>query len=288
MTLCNVVPFVSVIVPVYNDPIGISNLLSFLAVQTYASDSFEVIVCDNGSSDNTKKVVIDNPHKIRNLSLVVEKDTQSSYAARNKAIKNSSGEIIAFTDSDCLPSPSWIENGVKSILLGADLVGGHITVTTEPEFNIWSYLDSSRKLNQRSYVEDASFAATANLFVKKEKIIVHGDFISNLISGGDYEFGRRLVSNGCKLVYCRISEIKHPARNSFKEILKKTKRVAKGQKELEKLGLLEHAKLLSFNSLKPVLKLSQDSNLKVSPLVYFGSLIMANIFKYYNLILRIR
>ena len=59
MTLCNVVPFVSVIVPVYNDPIGISNLLSFLAVQTYASDSFEVIVCDNGSSDNTKKVVID-------------------------------------------------------------------------------------------------------------------------------------------------------------------------------------------------------------------------------------
>tara|TARA_B100001248_G_C27383702_1_gene458494 strand:- start:36 stop:902 length:867 start_codon:yes stop_codon:yes gene_type:complete len=288
MTQCNVVPFVSVIVPVYNDPIGISNLLSFLAVQTYASDSFEVIVCDNGSSDNTREIVIDNLHKIRNLSLVVEKDIQSSYAARNKALKKSTGEIIAFTDSDCLPSPCWIENGVKSILVGADLVGGHITVTIEKESNIWSYLDSSRKLNQRSYVEDASFAATANLFVRKEKIITHGDFNSGLISGGDYEFGRRLVSNGCKLVYCRNSEIKHPARSSFAEILKKTKRVAKGQKELEKLGLLEHAKLLSFNSLKPVLKISQDSNLKVSPLVYFGSLIMANFFKYYNLILRIR
>lgn len=280
--------FVSVIVPVYNDPIGISTLFSCLANQTYPSNFFEVIVCDNGSSDNTREIVIENLHKIRNLSLVVEKDTQSSYAARNKAIKNSSGEIIAFTDSDCLPSPSWIENGVKSILLGADLVGGHITVTTEPEFNIWSYLDSSRKLNQRSYVEDASFAATANLFVKKEKIIVHGDFNSNLISGGDYEFGRRLVSNGCKLVYCRNSEIKHPARSSFKEILKKTKRVAVGQKELEKLGLLEHAKLFNFKSIKPVLKLSNQSQIKVSPLVYFGSLIMANIFKYYNLILRIR
>ena len=288
MTHCNVVPFVSVVVPVYNDSIGISNLLSFLSVQTYASDSFEVIVCDNGSSDNIKKVVIDNLHNIRNLSLIFEKDIQSSYAARNKAINKSTGEIIAFTDSDCLPSPSWIENGVKSILSGADLVGGHITVTTESEYNIWSYLDSSRKLNQRSYVEDASFAATANLFVRKEKIISYGDFNSNLISGGDYEFGRRLVSNGCKLIYCRNSEIKHPARNSFAEILKKTKRVAVGQKELEKLGLLEHAKLFNFKSIKPVLKLSNNSKQKVSPLTYLGSLIMANFFKYYNLFLRIR
>lgn len=280
--------YVSVIVPVYNDPIGISTLLSCLGNQTYPSDFFEVIVCDNGSTDSTTEIINKNLSIMSNLSIVFETDIQSSYAARNKALKNSRGDIIAFTDSDCAPSPTWIENGVKAFITGADLVGGHITIMREKEFNVWSFLDSSRKLNQRSYVEDASFAATANLFVRKEKIISHGDFNSNLISGGDYEFGRRLVSNGCKLIYCRNSEIKHPARNSFAEILKKTKRVAVGQKELEKLGLLEHAKLFNFKSIKPVLKLSNNSKQKVSPLTYLGSLIMANFFKYYNLFLRIR
>ena len=246
--------FVSVIVPVYNDAAGIEIALNALIVQTYPHDVYEIVVADNGSTDETPKVVRQfqeqHPDLIR---LVVEDQIQSSYAARNRGIQAARGEILAFTDADCIPTATWLETGIRAVEeQSAACGGGRLTFTyTSDRPNVYEYFDSARKLKQESYVKNAGYAATANFFARKRLFQEYGLFRSDLVSGGDYEFGRRVTGQGEKIVYIPDAAVRHPARSTFKAIYKKSKRIALGQKQLEKLGLLEHDQL-SLGKLRPV------------------------------------
>ena len=185
--------FVSIIVPVYNDPKGISIVLEKLINQSFPKKNYEIIIIDNNSTDNTSEIIeryyVDNSDLIK---IGFEKK-QSSYAARNAGIRIANGDILGFTDSDCIPEYNWIENAVFS-LKNSNVVcgGGQIKFTfKEIKPNIYEIIDSTRKLNQKSYIESAGFAATANFFIKKNVIEKYGFFCPNLISGGDYEFGKK-------------------------------------------------------------------------------------------------
>jgi len=181
-------PLVSVVVPVYNNPRGIATALGALICQTYPAERFEVIVVDNGSTDETREVVKHlqdkNPGRIR---LLVEDQAQGSYAARNKGIQHAQSEILAFTDADCIPARDWLEKGVTALTMErASVVAGHIEMTFQPGGpNIFEYLDASKYLNQRDHVEREHYGATANLFVRREAFAQHGLFRGDLRSGGD-------------------------------------------------------------------------------------------------------
>ena len=139
-------PFVSIIVPVYNNPAGIDLLLSKLVRQTYDPKRYEVIVADNGSQDETLQVVLGYTEHYRALvNVVVESDTQGSYAARNKGISVAKGEIYAFIDSDCDPTVEWIERGIAQMHeFSATAGGGSIEFTFKGQTpNIYEYLDSA-------------------------------------------------------------------------------------------------------------------------------------------------
>src|SRR5689334_6517067 len=112
-------PFVSVIVPVYNDQQRIVTCVEALLAQDYPRECYEVLVVDNGSTDGTLAAL-----KALPITSLVENTKRGSYAARNKALQQAKGEVIAFTDSDCTPVPGWLAAGVAAIEAGADLVGG--------------------------------------------------------------------------------------------------------------------------------------------------------------------
>jgi len=275
-------PFVSVIVPVLNNQDGMRALLAALSRQTYLRAGFEVIVADNGSSDRTPDVVErarkDFPPAA--LKLVFETDIRGSYAARNKGLDEALGEIIAFTDSDCLPAPEWIERGVAALDAGpCELAAGRVDMTFRPGGpNVWEYIDASRKLNQKLYVEDSGFGATANLFVRRSSIDRGGAFWSELTSGGDYEFGRRMTAQGAKLIYAHDAVVAHPARASCREILSKTKRLAIGQKQLDVLGSQDHGRVTS-RSFLPVVLLPAIEGTKSPLSLRFAAAILSNIFR---------
>jgi len=250
--------FVSVIVPVYNDPERIRNVLDTLVEQTYPRDSYEIIVADNASTDDTPQVIQRYCEKYPNLiRVVVESKIQSSYAARNKGLEVAKGEVVAFTDSDCIPENGWIESGIRALREeNTSYGGGRITFFFKFQLpNIYEHFDAARKLNQMSFIEDASFAATANLFVRRELFERYGKFRDDLVSGGDYEFGQRLAKAGEKMIFIPDAVVKHPARSTLQEIVRKSRRVAAGQKELERTGLLEHGKV-SWSQLLPRLSCS--------------------------------
>src|SRR5262245_37657845 len=104
-------PFVSVIVPVWNSPELIAICLSALTAQTYPRDRFEVLVVDNASTDSTAEVARSFP-----IATVLLERTPGSYHARNRALKEARGEYVAFTDADCIPAPDWLEKAIESAL----------------------------------------------------------------------------------------------------------------------------------------------------------------------------
>ena len=120
MNSAEFLPIVSVVIPVYNGEKDLPDLIECLRSQTYPPHSVEYLLVDNKSRDYTSTILQTaakspsqegfNQITIRNLS---ENKIQSSYAARNKGIRASRGEIIAFTDADCRPESQWLQNLVE-------------------------------------------------------------------------------------------------------------------------------------------------------------------------------
>jgi glycosyltransferase involved in cell wall biosynthesis len=220
-------PFVSVIVPVYNDSQRIEKCIEALLNQTYPSEQYEVLVIDNSSTDETCTVIKKYPVK-----LLIENTIQSSYAARNKGIKNAQGEVIAFTDSDCIPSSDWVEKGVANLLSvpNCGLVAGRINIFfRDPDKpNAVELYDSIMGFNQREDIERRHFGSTANVFTFKRVFDKVGLFNDELKSGGDNEWGRRVFSYGYSQIYADDTIVFHPIRNSFTQLYIRTVRLVGG------------------------------------------------------------
>src|SRR3989338_7815520 len=103
-------PFVSVVVPVYNDNVRLKKALEALERQSYPADRYEVLVVDNASEDDVRSIMSAYP-RVKYLF----EGKRGPASARNRGVREAKGEIIAFTDSDCIPRPDWIERGVAAV-----------------------------------------------------------------------------------------------------------------------------------------------------------------------------
>lgn len=220
-------PFISIIIPVYNDPQGIRDTLESLVNQTYPH--YEIIVADNGSKDSTLKVVNDFSEKYPGLiEVVVEDSIQSSYAARNKGIKAAKGSIIAFVDADMSVKNDWVQKITESMEKNkADYLACRVDIYSDDESLISKY-NILTGFPLEEYVYTRHFAPTCCLIVKRKIFDELGDFDSNLISGGDYEFGVRVYNSGKQLFYDPEIVMYHPARSTLKQLIKKSFRIGRG------------------------------------------------------------
>jgi glycosyltransferase involved in cell wall biosynthesis len=97
-------PLVSIIVPVYNGGRTIDALLASLLALDYLPDQHEILIVDNKSTDDTRQRIQRYP-----VTLLEETEIQGSDAARNRGIEAAQGEILAFTDADCVVEPTWLK-----------------------------------------------------------------------------------------------------------------------------------------------------------------------------------
>ena len=153
---------------------------------------------------------------------------RGSYAARNAAIDllPDDIDIVAFTDSDCLPSPQWIAEHARA-LQDADMSGGGIAVTMRANPAPAEFVDRFRHLLQEQYVLGDGYAATANLAVRRS-VLDTVRFDPRLRSGGDNDFGRRAREAGFTLVYSAAALVEHPARTNTAELRRKRERIITG------------------------------------------------------------
>lgn len=214
--------YVSVIIPTYRDWRRLSLCLDALAKQTYPKEMFEVIVINNDPDDKAPEDFL----LPENCKVIVE-EKPGSYAARNTGLRMAKGEIIGFTDSDCIPDKDWIKNAITYLKNNASCsrIGGNILVfykSLKPSLieqynNVYSF-------PQKWHVNKDGTCVTANLFTYKYLFDEVGYFNENLLSQGDSQWARLAGKAGYELHYVEDVLVRHPARN-FSELVKKEKRL---------------------------------------------------------------
>lgn len=226
-------PFVSVVTPVFNDLEGLASCLKALDHQTYPGTRYEIVVVDNGSDKHLE------PFALASRYTLVRTDCEprpGSYAARNRGVRMARGEIIAFTDADCIPAEDWLEMGVRQMMqrpeLGLvageiDVVVGHMGPPTAVEI-----YEKAVAFDPRRLLSTQKYGVTANLFTSRGTLDRVGLFDERLKSGADLEWGRRVHEIGLEQVFAADARVTHLARSSFADLYQRSVRFAGGKYDL--------------------------------------------------------
>lgn len=249
-------PRVSVIVPTYFDWARLQLCVVALQNQSFPQGDFEVIIVNNAPDDRPPT----NFFLPENFKLISE-DKAGSYAARNAALKVSQGEIVAFTDSDCIPDTFWLELAVARLDGGAERVAGKIELFFKSDkLTLVEIYEKFYAFDQKKYAQ-AGGSATANMVTWTKHFDTVGFFNDSLMSGGDNEWGHRARDKNIPVVYAPEVVVNHPARADIKAMLKKRKRVLGGSVTVNRKGknnnplyLIATGYFPPFRILKPFMK----------------------------------
>lgn len=218
--------FISVIIPTYHDWERLQLCLDALYKQTYAKESFEVIIVNNDPNDHLP-ASLELP---KNYQLVVEREP-GSYAARNKGASLASGVVFSFTDADCIPEANWLEMIAAHYSYNEGILSGSVkmfSVLNNPRLNFSESYDYVFGINQDIYAQ-SNAAATANLSITAKEFFMNNSFRSDLLSGGDIDFCQRASYKGISFYYSESLIVKHPLRNNMESLIIKAKRLAGGK-----------------------------------------------------------
>jgi glycosyltransferase involved in cell wall biosynthesis len=210
-------PKVSVIIPTYNEKERVAKCIESLLSQSYPQDKIEIIVVDDGSTDGTSSFIKKNFPKVK----LITKKNSGAYDSRNKGIAAASGEIIALTDSDCIPSPKWVEKFVNILEKGKiKIVGGKIPHNKHAFMAKAIGISDFGGFQENYKKNNVTCIPTCNLAAKKE-IFEKFQFDSNLRSAGDRLFSWNLIETGYKLYYQPSVEVAHEPSLKFSSFLRR-------------------------------------------------------------------
>ncbi len=224
-------PSVTVVVPVRNGEQTIEPLLESLQKLDYNNDKVEVIIVDGNSTDMTQDIVKKYPVK-----LVVEK-RKGLNVARNTGIKKGNGEIVAFTDSDCIVPSNWVTKIVENFknpqvscvggsakALNSDFVSQYADnsiVRLMPFFTKREELDKVKPFFRHP--------AGCNMAYRKKVAEEIGYFDENIQYGFDeVEFADRVCKAGYKMVLDPKVLVWHKHRSTLGDFLKQNFQYGRG------------------------------------------------------------
>lgn len=221
---------ISVIIPTYRQWGFLQSCIDALANQSLPQDLFEVVIVNNDPADPAPETLRLMPN-----GRIVAEAAAGSYAARNRGITESRGDILCFTDADCLPTPDWLRQTLRCLEMEPSVarVGGEVIVTApaaSPDLGILH--ERLFGFNQARYVRRGGWAATANMTARRSVFDAVGLFDATIYSGGDHEWGKRAAAAGQAIRFCAEAVVDHPARQGA-ALLTRTRRIAGGALALE-------------------------------------------------------
>jgi len=206
-------PTVTVVVPVHDGETTIRTCIEALLVQDWPRQALELIVVDNRSTDATRAVVASYP-----VRLVEERRVQSSYAARNRGVAASHGELLAFTDADCVPDPGWVRALAAAfedhrVGLAAGSIAAWRADRLVERYQAVRALRAERTVHHPVL----PFAQTANAACPRVVFDAVGGFDAACAFGGDLDFCWRVQRNtGLRLVYEPGAVVRHRHRTTWR------------------------------------------------------------------------
>lgn len=210
-------PFVSVIIPTYNRSGPLEACLLTLAAQTYPDARREVIVVDDGSSDQTPDIVCRHLGAVP-LRCLRHAERQGSGPARNTGVEAARGDLVVFLDSDTL-APPWLlaeharsHAGRRCFVDGpAIAVRGDWGIAAPPFATRWVRLLAALDLAGAEFV-------TANVSCRRDDLLAAGGFdvaFGMRYGWEDTELGFRLRRLGVERVKNRRAYVLHRQESGY-------------------------------------------------------------------------
>ncbi len=198
---------VSVIVPAFNAAGTLDDCLAALLAQSVARSSYEIIVVDDGSLDATADVAARYCDEGVQL---VRQPNQGAASARNMGVAHAGGDLLLFTDSDCVPQPDWIERMVAAFAdpetvgaKGTYLTGQRRLVARFVQIEYEDRYDRMRNQERIDFIDTYSAGYRRDIFQQNGGFNVAVRFVE------DQEFSFRLAEKGYKLVFVPEARVSH-------------------------------------------------------------------------------
>jgi glycosyltransferase involved in cell wall biosynthesis len=154
-------PFVSIIIPCFNEQATIRDLLAAVYAQTYPRADLEVVIADGMSTDGTRDGIAAFADEHADLHVaVVDNPRRIIPAALNLAIQNAHGEIILRLDAHSMPHPDYVERCVADLEAGlGENVGGIWEIHTRSG---WATPSTATQRNPPTWIRSRSGPSSAN------------------------------------------------------------------------------------------------------------------------------
>ena len=194
-------PHVSVVVPTYNRATILAHCLGFLEAQTLDVNSYEVIVVDDGSVDNTAEVCKAFAQTTSTRLIYLRGPHKGPAAARNLGIAEARGEIVAFIDDDCEASEDWLQQ-LSAPFSDLDIMGVEGKVVRHPDCTPFTHFVEN--LNGLLFL-------TANIAYRREMLKAVGGFDETYphAAAEDWDLAFRVLERGGVITFFPGASVVH-------------------------------------------------------------------------------
>lgn len=201
---------ISIVVPAWNAAGVLPDLFAALASQTA---EHELVVVDARSTDGTAALAEAAGAR------VVASAQRNRSLARNLGVQAATGDLIAFTDTDCVPVPGWAE-ALAECLESSPLASGPVRIRTGPRPSMAERFDALWRYPQERYAA-AGMATSANLGIRRDAFDAAGGYDPRFHHGEDTDLCLRAADAGLDLGWCPAAEVVHPAATGVREVARR-------------------------------------------------------------------
>ena len=214
-------PTISIIIPVKNRPQDIRECLTASTLLDYPKDKVEMIVVNDGSTDATAEVI-----QTFGMKAIHVPESMGASACRNLAAREAKGDLLGFTDSDCVPHPLWLKDLCPYFNdEGIGIVGGYVSnFYNRSALDRYEEVKSSLNMGALPFRvgEDqvsSSYVPSCNLIIRKGAFFEAGGFREDLTVGEDVDLCWRTRKLGYHLLYTPRGKVEHKHRNNLLHML---------------------------------------------------------------------
>ena len=196
-------PKVSVVIPVYNGAATIGLAVDALLAQERRPD--EIVISDDGSTDDTPRVVAGRP------VVYLRQENAGPAKARNAGWRAASGDLVFFTDSDCAPAPDWISGLLPLFDDPAVAAAGGSYGLGNPESLVAQCIHYDIQYRHARLGKEVSYLGSFSLAVRRSALEAVGGFDESfrIACGEDADLSYRLQKAGFRFRFERDRLVYH-------------------------------------------------------------------------------